>query len=235
MTIVVFKFLQHYYIGGVSGIPIYQFSLPKQFSALQEKLKSACSQIRPCLLRRNSESFIISIIEQMSPSDISATSCQRRIRLLLRWIPKAHSIMMIKAIWDERTFWFDTRKKRNLNYFVFIWKRYSIESKEQKNWSKNFSSEYLMKKARRAFLLGNALRGPREMKSKTSHKLHQWWEFNLTKHMHDAIFINSSNNFQRQISYHLSSSSSLPRAQTFSLDESNFCEKSDFWNSLHDV
>lgn len=30
-------------------------------------------------------------------------------------------------------------------------------------------------------------------------KLHQWFEFNLTKHMHDAIFINSSNQFQRKI------------------------------------
>ena len=34
---------------------------------------------------------------------------------------------------------------------------------------------------------------------KSSRKLHQWFEFNLTKHMLDAIFINSSNHFRRKI------------------------------------
>ena len=72
---------------------------------------------------------------------------------------------------------------------------------------------------------------------KSSCKLHQWFEFNLTKHMHDAIFINSSNQFQRKI---VSSFIAIitpactqffflaPSRQILPSKRSNFCEKSKF-------
>lgn len=124
------------------------------------------------------------------------------------WIPKSY-YNLVDQSHSGRSFemyWHKKATKKIFRLFCLHFKTIFDCIKEDKKLKQEFLVRMLNEKNETRIFAGEKSFGERDEegfsskgdrnKSKNSRKLHHWFEFNLAKHMHHAIFINSSNYFR---------------------------------------